>query len=136
MVDGGFDPLHGGHVAYFAAAAELGLPVVCNVTGDSSVAKKHPPLLTQEQRGRVIDSIRTVAYTHLAEGSTASVLRALQPRIYAKGADWRGMLPTEEDEVCRSHSIDVVYLDTVVCSSTELIRNLMERMCEQTVERG
>ncbi len=31
MVAGGFDPLHDGHVAYFQAAADLGLPVVCSV---------------------------------------------------------------------------------------------------------
>ena len=45
------------------------------------------------------------------------------------------MLPAEEDEVCRRHSIEVVYLDTVVCSSTELLRDLMERMCAQALER-
>ncbi|MEY3358669.1 MAG: Cytidylyltransferase-like, partial [Actinomycetota bacterium] len=30
MVDGSFDPLHEGHIAYFSAAAELGWPLLCN----------------------------------------------------------------------------------------------------------
>ena len=36
MVDGGFDPLHEGHIAYFAAAAELGVPVLCNLASEPS----------------------------------------------------------------------------------------------------
>jgi nicotinic acid mononucleotide adenylyltransferase len=31
MVDGAFDPLHRGHIEYFRAAAELGLPLLCNL---------------------------------------------------------------------------------------------------------
>src|ERR671931_43343 len=93
MVDGGFDPLHPGHVAYFEAAAGLGLPVLCNVSPDEYVARKHPPLLTQAERGAIIDAIRFVDYTHLSQLATVDVLRALRPRYYAKGADWRGRLP-------------------------------------------
>ena len=53
MVDGGFDPLHPGHVAYFREAAALGVPVLCNVSSDAYVAQKHPPFLTQEERGAI-----------------------------------------------------------------------------------
>jgi len=35
MVDGSFDPLHDGHIAYFAEAAALGMPVLCNIAPDS-----------------------------------------------------------------------------------------------------
>src|SRR5207244_10086898 len=45
MVDGGFDPLHAGHVAYFREAAALGDPVLCNLATDEWVARKPPPLL-------------------------------------------------------------------------------------------
>ncbi len=45
MVDGGFDPLHGGHIAYFRAARELGRPLLCNLSGDDYVRAKHEPLL-------------------------------------------------------------------------------------------
>src|SRR5437879_6024227 len=34
MVDGAFDPIHPGHIAYIEAAAGLGLPVLCNVSSD------------------------------------------------------------------------------------------------------
>ena len=121
MVDGGFDPLHPGHIAYFAAAADLGLPLLCNVSPDTWVERKHPPLLEQAHRAAIVDAIRFVTYTHLATGMTESVLRRLGPRYYAKGADWRGRLPAEELAVCAELGTEVVYLDTVRESSTALL---------------
>lgn len=121
MVDGGFDPIHPGHVAYFRAASELGTPVLCNVSSDDWVARKHPPLLSQAQRAEIIDAIRFVDYVHLSSTDTAQVLALLRPRSYVKGADWRGRLPEEELAVCREHGIEVVFLDTVRDSSTAIL---------------
>ena len=121
MVDGGFDPLHAGHIVYFEAAAALGLPVLCNVSSDEWVARKHPPLLSQEERAAIVDAIRFVDYTHLSQSSTNQVLRLLRPRTYAKGADWQGRLPDEELATCSELGIDVVYLDTVRDSSTAVL---------------
>jgi bifunctional ADP-heptose synthase (sugar kinase/adenylyltransferase) len=121
MVDGGFDPLHHGHVAYFEAAAGLGLPVLCNVASDAWVARKHRPLLRQAERAAVIDALRFIAYTHLADATTESVLRALVPRYYAKGADWRGRLPPGELAACEELGVEVVYLDTMLESSSDLL---------------
>jgi bifunctional ADP-heptose synthase (sugar kinase/adenylyltransferase) len=127
MVDGGFDPLHPGHVAYFEAAAGLGLPVLCNVSSDAYVARKHPPFLAHAERGAIIDAIRFVAYTHLSQTTTNEVLRLLEPRHYAKGADWRGRLPGEELATCSDRGIEVVYLDTVVDSSTAVLERYAAR---------
>jgi bifunctional ADP-heptose synthase (sugar kinase/adenylyltransferase) len=127
MVDGGFDPIHHGHVAYFEAAAGLGLPVLCNVSGDDWVAAKHPPLLDQAERGAVVDAFRCVAYTHLSRIATAGVLELLAPRYYAKGADWKGRLPKEELAICARVGTEVVYLDTVVDSSTAILERYAAR---------
>lgn len=121
MVDGGFDPLHAGHIAYFRAAAELGLPVLCNVSGDEWVGRKHPPLMPQAERGAIIDAIRWIDLVHLSDAPTASVLAALEPRFYAKGADWRGRLPADETALCAERGIEIVYLDTVLNSSTAIL---------------
>jgi cytidyltransferase-like protein len=127
MVDGGFDPLHDGHVAYFTEAAGLGAPVLCNVSSDEWVSRKHPPLLRQEQRGRIIDALRPVAYTHLSQSTTVEVLERLRPRFYVKGVDWRDSLPEEESGLCASLGIEIVYLDTVLSSSTRLVEDLVRR---------
>jgi cytidyltransferase-like protein len=121
MVDGAFDPIHPGHIAYFEAAAGLGLPVLCNVSPDAYVETKHRPLLTQAERGAVLGAIRSLDYVHLSSGSTRDVLAELRPRYYAKGADWRDRLPEDEVAVCAEHGIEIVYLDTVLSSSTALL---------------
>ncbi len=122
MVDGGFDPLHHGHVAYFRAASELGAPLLCNLAPDAWVSAKHPPLLPQAERAIVIDAIRYVSYVHLADSATADVLTTLRPRYYVKGADWRDRLPEAEVELCAAHGIEIVFLDTVLDSSTAILR--------------
>ena len=127
MVDGGFDPLHAGHVDYFEAAAELGLPVLCNVSSDAYIASKHPPLLPGEQRARIIDSIRYVSYVHLSDIATVEVLERLRPRMYVKGDDWKGRLPEAETEACERLGIEVRYLDTVRDSSSKLLASFQER---------
>jgi len=121
MVDGGFDPLHAGHIAYFREAAALGLPVLCNLAPDAWVERKHPPLLPQDERAQVVDAIRFVDYVHVADGPTVDTLRALRPRYYVKGTDWRDRLPDEETEACRELGIEVVFLDTMLGSSSELV---------------
>lgn len=120
MVDGGFDPLHPGHIDYFRAAAALGGALLCNISPDTWVERKHPVLLPQAERAAVIDAIRYVDYVHLASGSTEDVLRLLAPRFYAKGDDWRGRLPEGELQACTSLGTEVVFLATVSRSSTAI----------------
>lgn len=131
MVDGGFDPLHDGHIAYFEAAAGLGAPVLCSVSPDDWVGRKHAPLLSHEARARVIDAIRHIDYTYPAREPTAEVLRALVPRYYVKGDDWRGRLPEAEVGLCEELGVEIVYLDTVRDSSSRLLA----RYSEQTSAR-
>ncbi len=123
MVDGGFDPLHVGHLTYFEEAAKLGLPVLCNVRGDDYLreTKKRPPLLPEDQRVRLIDALKPIAYVHLCRTSTLDTLRALRPAKYVKGGDWKARgLPAEETAACRELGIEIVYLDTVLDSSTKI----------------
>jgi D-beta-D-heptose 7-phosphate kinase/D-beta-D-heptose 1-phosphate adenosyltransferase len=125
MTDGGFDPLHAGHVAYLAAAAALGAPVLCNVSGDHWVGRKHPPLLPEQERVVVVDAIRHVTYTHLSRTSTEAILDALRPRYYVKGQDWRDRLPPAQVDLCARHGIEIVFVDTVRNSSTRLLETYL-----------
>lgn len=122
MVDGGFDPLHHGHIEYFERAAALGAPVLCNLAPDAWIERKHPVLLEQPQRARVLDAIRSIDFTHPSSIPTCEVLDELRPRYYAKGSDWEGRLPSDELEACARHGVEVVFLDSVLDSSTRLLR--------------
>jgi len=132
MVDGAFDPLHRGHVEYFKAAAQqLDVPLLCNVASDRYVRTKHPPLLPEDQRAAVVDAIRFISYTHVNQFDTETILRELQPKYYVKGKDWDGRLPPEQVRICRDHGIEVVYLDTVIDSSSRLLKNFTEQQIKQ-----
>ena len=122
MVDGAFDPLHRGHIEYFRAASALGVPLLCNVASDRYVSTKHPPLLPEDQRAAVVDAIRYISYTHVNRFDTETVLRELRPRYYVKGKDWDGRLPPVQVAICGEHGIGIVYLDTVLDSSSRLLQ--------------
>ena len=123
MVDGAFDPMHRGHIEYFRLAAErLGVPLLCNVASDRYVRSKHPPLLPEDQRAAVVDAIRYISYTHINGYDTETILRQLRPRYYVKGRDWEGRLPPEQVTICAECGIEVVYLDTILDSSSRLLR--------------
>ena len=133
MVDGSFDPIHDGHIGYFKAASEFGVPLLCNVAPDSWTVTKHPVFLEQEQRGIVLDAIRHISYVHLANIATVEVLRMPKPKFYIKGNDWvaRGGVPQAEADACKENGIEIVYLETVTNSSSKILKQWSEQAREQ-----
>jgi cytidyltransferase-like protein len=132
MVDGCFDPLHPGHIAYFAAAADLGWPLLCNIAPDSYLRTKHAPLLPQQDRAVVLDAIRYISFVHPSAVSTGEVLEELRPRAYVKGADWAGVVPADQVDICGRLGIEIVLLDTVRDSS----RRILQRFLEDSSQSG
>ena len=129
MVDGAFDPLHRGHIEYFRAAAQqLDVPLLCNVASDRYVRTKHVPLLAEDDRAMVVDAIRFISYTHVNQFDTETVLRELQPKYYVKGKDWDGRLPPDQVRICAQHGIEIIYLDTVIDSSSRILKSYTEQL--------
>jgi bifunctional ADP-heptose synthase (sugar kinase/adenylyltransferase) len=83
-------------------------------------------LLPQAERAEVIDALRWIDLTHMCQTETVDVLHELRPRYWVKGVDWRGRLPVEELDACRLHGIELVYVDTVLNSSSEILRRFSE----------
>jgi glycerol-3-phosphate cytidylyltransferase-like family protein/SAM-dependent methyltransferase len=125
MVDGGFDPLHFGHVLYFRAAAEQGLPVLCNVSSDTYVGAKHKVLLPLDVRSKVIDEFRSISYVHPSDRTTAEVLDQLQPKKFVKGSQWKGKLPPEESTICERSGTEIVFVDTPMDSSSRRLSSYL-----------
>ena len=122
MVDGAFDPVHTGHLAYFKVASVLGLPVLCNIASDRYVSTKRNPFMPEHQRAEIIDSIELIDYTHINRFDTETILEQLRPHYYVKGKDWKGRLPERQEEICAACDIEIVYLDTVLDSSSRILQ--------------
>lgn len=118
LVDGVFDPLHEGHIAYFKAAYDLGLPVVCNISSST----KRKELLTPSQRGQVIGSLKWISDVTYkgAEGA----LQSFPVRYYVKGDDWDGRLPEEQVDICEQKNVDIVFTPTRRNSSTRIVETI------------
>ena len=128
MVDGCFDPIHQGHVAYFEAAAAFGDDVFCFVAADKYISTKHPVLLPGEDRICVINAFRNVQICNLGNCSTAEALSVVKPKRYVKGADWKIKgLPQNEIQICNTLGIEIIFVDTTLNSSSRLIERLRDQ---------
>lgn len=120
LVDGVFDPLHDGHIAYFKAAYDLGLRVICNI----SESTKRRALLKERERAAIIGSLRWIS--DITFRGTEVSLSELNLRYYVKGADWTGSLPQSQLDICKDRNIEIIYTRTTTRnSSTAIMRNWM-----------
>lgn len=130
MVDGCFDPLHIGHLKYFEEAFKVKYQLFCNIQNDHYIEnhKKRPPILPEDQRAYLIQSLKKVTYSHICYTSTADILEKLKPKAYIKGMDWKNRnLPQKEVDVCKAHNIEILFLDTILDSSTNLSSKYFDR---------
>jgi hypothetical protein len=61
----------------------------------------------------------------VSQFDTETILRELRPKYYVKGKDWEGKLPSEQVQICAEHGIGVVYLDTVLDSSSRILNDFL-----------
>jgi D-glycero-beta-D-manno-heptose 1-phosphate adenylyltransferase len=93
FTNGVFDLLHPGHVRYLREARALGDALIVAVNSDRSARalEKGPgrPLNTAEERAEVLAALACVdAVVVFDEDTPFEIVRALQPDVLVKGADW------------------------------------------------
>ena len=92
FTNGVFDLLHPGHVRYLQAARNEGDTLIVAVNSDPSVrAIKGParPINPEAERAEVLAALRCVdAVVVFDEETPAEIIRAIQPDVLVKGADW------------------------------------------------
>ncbi len=92
FTNGCFDLIHAGHVDYLQKAKALGDLLVVGMNSDSSVRRikgEKRPILSQELRMAVLDSLKPVDYVVLFEEDTPlRLIEAIKPDILVKGGDW------------------------------------------------
>jgi D-beta-D-heptose 7-phosphate kinase/D-beta-D-heptose 1-phosphate adenosyltransferase len=92
FTNGVFDLLHPGHVRYLRDARALGEALIVAVNSDRSVrANKGPsrPVNPEHERAEVLLALECVdAVVIFDEDTPHDIIKAIQPDILVKGADW------------------------------------------------
>jgi len=92
FTNGVFDLLHPGHVRYLQQARTLGDVLILAINADRSVrANKGParPITPEQERAEILGALECVdAVTIFDEETPFEIIRALQPDVLVKGADW------------------------------------------------
>ena len=92
FTNGVFDLIHPGHVRYLREARSLGDALIVGVNADESVRRnkgESRPVTREGERAELIAALACVdAVTVFGEDTPAEVIRAIQPDVLVKGADW------------------------------------------------
>lgn len=93
FTNGVFDLLHPGHVRYLREARRLGDAMVVAVNSDRSARAQHKgpgrPINPETERAELIAALACVdAVVIFDEDTPLEIIRAVQPDVLAKGADW------------------------------------------------
>lgn len=89
MTTGVFDILHPGHLAMLEEAKSLGDELVVVLARDESAAReKHPPLMPEEHRRRMVGALKPVDMAVLGHrGDYYRIVEELRPDVIALGFD-------------------------------------------------
>jgi cytidyltransferase-like protein len=116
FIGGGFELIHYGHVYTISKAKALGDALVVSVARDSTIRKrkKREPLISEEDRVRLLSSLRQVDAAILGvEGDIYVTLEKVKPDVVALGYDQYHMEGEVKKEAARrGMKIRVVRLDS------------------------
>jgi D-beta-D-heptose 7-phosphate kinase/D-beta-D-heptose 1-phosphate adenosyltransferase len=92
FTNGVFDILHPGHLRYLQQARTLGDVLIIGLNSDASVRRnKGPerPINSETERAEILAALECVdAVVIFDEETPAEIIRAIQPDVLVKGADW------------------------------------------------
>lgn len=134
-VSGGFDPLHIGHIELFREAKKLGDVLVVILNNDNWLKKKKRHVFMPEnERAEIIKALEMVDDVVLTDHeedpedmSVSSILRKIEPHIFANGGD-RKEHNTPEDMVCAELGIEMVFnLGDKIQSSSWLLSDYLKK---------
>jgi len=117
IASGYFDPIHVGHIKYLELAKKLGGKLIVILDNDfQCILKKGRPFMKQEERVKIVQSLRCVDEVFASIDKDQSVCESIksiaqkyQGReiIFAKGGD-RYSYEIPEAKVCKEFNIKIV----------------------------
>jgi len=127
VVSGYFDPLHVGHIELLEKAKALGDWLIVIVNNDKQAElKKGKSFMSEEDRVKIISSLKAVDQAFLAidkDGSVCESLRQLNPDVFANGGD-RLNDEIPEAKICEELDIEIIDgLGQKIRSSSEIVNS-------------
>lgn len=115
FTNGCFDLLHPGHIGYLETARSLGDILIVGVNSDRSVRQLKGglrPILSQQERCRVLSGLESVSYVTIFEEDTPlNLIKLILPDVLVKGGDWGldAIVGREEVEACGGQVVSLPY---------------------------
>jgi rfaE bifunctional protein nucleotidyltransferase chain/domain len=135
FTNGVFDILHPGHVRYLQDARALGEILIVGLNADASVRRnKGPerPINPENERAEILAALACVdAVVIFDEDTPAEIVRAVQPDVLVKGADWPADQIVGRDTV-EARGGRVVLMPVEPGHSTTAIVERIRRLPSQT----
>ncbi len=135
FTNGCFDLLHPGHIDTLSRARQMGDVLIVGVNSDRSVREvKGPlrPILTQDERTRLLSGLDSVDYvTVFDENTPRRLIAALLPDVLVKGGGWtvETIVGRQEVEAAGGRVVPLPYLEGQ--SSTAIIERILHRYGRQ-----
>ena len=134
VASGYFDPIHVGHIEYLEKSKSLGDKLIVIVNNDKQTClKKGKPFMCQEDRVKIVQSLKCVDDAFLSIDSDATVSESIEKvflmtenfqdkMVFANGGDrYQGEIP--EAKICYEYRIEMVDgLGEKIRSSSELTK--------------
>jgi rfaE bifunctional protein nucleotidyltransferase chain/domain len=131
FTNGCFDLLHPGHVQYLEEARKLGDLLVIGLNSDRSVRALKGnlrPILTQEERARILAGLACVSYVVVFEENTPlELIEALLPDVLVKGGDWGTHQIVGREEVEAAGGVCLSLPFAAGQSTTSIIERILTR---------
>jgi rfaE bifunctional protein nucleotidyltransferase chain/domain len=129
LAHGTFDLFHVGHLRHLESARREGTRLVVTLTADRFVNKgPDRPVFPAALRAEMLAALECVDFVAVSEEPTAmSVIHALKPDIYIKGAEYADEAAdltgniTREREAVEAHGGRIIFSDDITFSSSNLI---------------
>ncbi len=141
MATGVFDIIHPGHIYFLEEAKKLGDELIVVVTRDSVASReKHPPILPEEARVKIISSLKPVDEACLGyEDDMFRIVEEKRPDVIALGFDQRwDEEHLKEEFKRRGLEVEVVRLgrDTSdIAGTRKVIEKVVNRFLENSLYR-
>ncbi|MBN1570289.1 MAG: D-glycero-beta-D-manno-heptose 1-phosphate adenylyltransferase [Acidobacteria bacterium] len=138
FTNGCFDILHVGHVRYLNQARSLGDALAVGINSDRSVREikgNSRPIMPESERAEVLAALACVDFVFVFDDPTPGrVIDAIVPDVLVKGADWGISEIVGRETVERAGGVVLNVPLVEGSSTTEIIRNVMERFGQSSHE--